>query len=226
MQTGNYEAALKYFDQILEQVPNDPVTLTTRGHLLKTQGDSAEAIDSYRAVLKNSPEHGEAYYSLGNLKTYRFEDDELDLIIRQEQGDRLRSMDRIYLNFALGKAYEDKGDYESAFSFYQKGNSLKKIQSRYDAESMRDELSRMQSICDAAFFSERDGWGADAPDPIFVLGLPRAGSTLIEQILSSHSQIDGTSELPNILALSQKLRRLSNYPVKGYPEVLNSISEA
>ena len=226
MQTGAYDAALNYFDQILEQVPNDPVTLTTRGHLLKTQGNSAEAIDSYRAVLKNSPEHGEAYYSLGNLKTYRFEDDELDLMIRQEQGDRLRAMDRIYLNFALGKAYEDKGDYESAFSFYQKGNSLKKIQSRYDTEAMRDELSRMRLICDPAFFSEREDWGSDARDPIFVLGLPRAGSTLIEQILSSHSQIDGTSELPNILALSQKLRRSSNYPVKGYPEVMKSISEA
>ena len=226
MQTGAYDAALNYFDQILEQVPNDPVTLTTRGHLLKTQGNSAEAIDSYRAVLKNSPEHGEAYYSLGNLKTYRFEDDELDLMIRQEQGDRLRAMDRIYLNFALGKAYEDKGDYESAFSFYQKGNSLKKIQSRYDTEAMRDELSRMRLICDPAFFSEREDWGSDARDPIFVLGLPRAGSTLIEQILSSHSQIDGTSELPNILALSQKLRRSSSYPVKGYPEVMKSISEA
>ena len=226
MQTGAYDAALNYFDQILEQVPNDPVTLTTRGHLLKTQGNSKEAIDSYRAVLKNSPEHGEAYYSLGNLKTYRFEDDELDLMIRQEQGDRLRAMDRIYLNFALGKAYEDKGDYESAFSFYQKGNSLKKIQSRYDAEAMRDELSRMRLICDPAFFSERADWGSDARDPIFVLGLPRAGSTLIEQILSSHSQIDGTSELPNILALSQKLRRSSSYPVKGYPEVMKSISEA
>lgn len=226
MQTGAYDAALNYFDQILEQVPNDPVTLTTRGHLLKTQGNSAEAIDSYRAVLKNSPEHGEAYYSLGNLKTYRFEDDELDSMIRQEKGDRLRAIDRIYLNFALGKAYEDKGDYESAFSFYQKGNSLKKIQSRYDAEAMRDELSRMRLICDPAFFSEREDWGSDARDPIFVLGLPRAGSTLIEQILSSHSQIDGTSELPNILALSQKLRRSSNYPVKGYPEVMKSISEA
>ena len=226
MQTGAYDAALNYFDQILEQVPNDPVTLTTRGHLLKTQGNSTEAIDSYRAVLKNSPEHGEAYYSLGNLKTYRFEDDELDLMIRQEQGDRLRAMDRIYLNFALGKAYEDKGDYESAFSFYQKGNSLKKIQSRYDAEAMRDELSRMRLICDSAFFAEREDWGSDARDPIFVLGLPRAGSTLIEQILSSHSQIDGTSELPNILALSQKLRRSSNYSVKGYPEVMKSISEA
>tara|TARA_B000000557_G_C20795107_1_gene452883 strand:- start:418 stop:1890 length:1473 start_codon:yes stop_codon:yes gene_type:complete len=226
MQTGAYDAALNYFDQILEQVPNDPVTLTTRGHLLKTQGNSKEAIDSYRAVLKNSPEHGEAYYSLGNLKTYRFEDDELDLMIRQEQGDRLRAMDRIYLNFALGKAYEDKGDYESAFSFYQKGNSLKKIQSRYDAEAMRDELSRMRLICDSAFFAEREDWGSDARDPIFVLGLPRAGSTLIEQILSSHSQIDGTSELPNILALSQKLRRSSNYSVKGYPEVMKSISEA
>ena len=226
MQTGAYDATLNYFDQILEQVPNDPVTLTTRGHLLKTQGNSVEAIDSYRAVLKNSPGHGEAYYSLGNLKTYRFEDNELDLMLQQEQGNRLRPMDRIYLNFALGKAYEDRGDYESAFSFYQKGNSLKKIQSRYDAEAMRDELSRMRLICDPAFFSEREDWGSDARDPIFVLGLPRAGSTLIEQILSSHSQIDGTSELPNILALSQKLRRSSNYPVKGYPEVMKSISEA
>ena len=91
---------------------------------------------------------------------------------------------------------------------------------------MRDELSRMRLICDPAFFSEREDWGSDARDPIFVLGLPRAGSTLIEQILSSHSQIDGTSELPNILALSQKLRRSSNYSVKGYPEVMKSISEA
>ena len=158
------------------------------------------------------PEHGEAYYSLANLKTYEFDDSELAQMQGQEQNADLGYMDRVYLYFALAKAHEDRQDYETAFAFYERGNYLKKVQSRYDADRMREEFDAMKANSTRTFFDARKGFGDTAPDPIFVLGLPRAGSTLIEQILSSHSQIDGTLELPNILALSQRLRRRSGYP--------------
>ena len=212
MQTGDFDTALKELDEVLAAVGDDAPTLTTKGHALKTCGRAGEAIASYRQAMMTHPEHGEAYYSLANLKTYEFEDSELAQMQKQEQNADLGYMDRVYLYFALAKAHEDRQDYETAFAYYERGNYLKKVQSRYDADRMREEFDAMQANCTHAFFEARKGFGDNSPDPIFVLGLPRAGSTLIEQILSSHSQIDGTLELPNILALSQRLRRRSGYP--------------
>ena len=212
MQTGDFDTALRELDEVLAAVGDDAPTLTTKGHALKTCGRTSEAIASYRQAMTAHPEHGEAYYSLANLKTYEFENSELAQMQAQEQNADLGYMDRVYLYFALAKAHEDKKDYEAAFAYYERGNYLKKVQSRYDADRMCEEFEAMKSICTQAFFDAYRDVGHDAPDPIFVLGLPRAGSTLIEQILSSHSQIDGTLELPNVLALSQQLRRRSSYP--------------
>lgn len=202
MQTGQFDTAISYLDEVLRQVPFDAVTLTTKGHALKTCGRSAEAVEAYRTAVQHNSEHGEAYYSLANLKTYRFTDDELKLMHQQAQNSNLGFMDRIYLHFALGKAYEDQQAYESAFEHYAHGNQLKKAQSRYDAERMCEEINETIKVCSRELFSRHQGHGHPAPDPIFILGLPRAGSTLLEQVLSSHSQIDGTLELPNILSLS------------------------
>ena len=212
MQTGDYQGALKELDEVLAIVPNDAATLTTKGHALKTGGSTGDAITSYRRALQYHPEHGEAYYSLANLKTYRFDHNELQLMSAQEHNADLGYMDRVYLYFALAKAYEDRGEYETSFSYYERGNYMKKVQSRYDADRMQEEFDSMQEICSEEFFAAREGYGDTRADPIFVLGLPRAGSTLIEQILSSHSQVDGTLELPNILSLSQTLRRRGGYP--------------
>lgn len=207
MQTGDYDEALRTFDEVLEKVPGDPGTLTSKGHALKTRGDYNAAVESYRAAIRSAPEHGEAYHALANLKVYTFSEEEIADMEMAVQSGKTSFMDRVYLNFALGKAYEGDGDHENSFGFYERGNRLKKSQSRYDADQMTADLEAPAAVCTAEFFAERADHGADSPDPIFIVGLPRAGSTLLEQILSSHSQVDGTLELPNILALSQKLRR-------------------
>lgn len=207
MQSGDYETALEMFDRVLERVPSDPSTLVSRGHALKTIGKSDQAIDAYHSAIVSTPQYGESYYSLANLKTYTFTEDEIERMHAQEQSGNLSHMDRVYLCFALGKAYEDRHDFETAFKYYERGNSLKKAQSRYRAEQMSEEFAQQREVCTLELFADKAGMGCDAPDPIFVVGLPRAGSTLLEQILSSHSQVDGTLELPNILALSHKLRR-------------------
>jgi len=224
MQTGNYDEALQAFDGILEEVPRDPVTLTSKGHALKTRGRYDAAVESYHAAIASQPQYGEAYYSLANLKVYAFGDEELQQMRRQDENPNLSHLDRVYLNFALGKAYEDRRDYDAAFNHYARGNALKKSQSRYDADDMSTDLEGQRRICTTDFFEKRAGVGYDAPDPIFIVGLPRAGSTLLEQILSSHSQIDGTLELPNVLSLSQNLRRRARKQGTTYPDNLADLT--
>ena len=225
MQTGDFDTALDVFDQVLARLPGDPGTLTSKGHALKTRGDYEAAVDAYRGAIAGAPGHGEAYYSLANLKVYTFSDAEITGMQSQVTDRNLPYMDRVYLNFALGKAFEDVGDYDSSFEYYEEGNRLKKAQSRYDAGQMTADLRAQSEVCTADFFAEREGYGHEAPDPIFILGLPRAGSTLLEQILSSHSQVDGTLELPNILSLSQRLRRQGrNDDASPYPWNLADLS--
>jgi len=226
MQTGDYETALSTFDRILESLPGDAVTLTSKGHAYKTCGQYEEAVDTYHAAIDSTPHHGEAYYSLANLKVYSFSDSEISRMQAQEDNDNLLFMDRVYLNFALGKAYEDKEDSETSFGYYERGNRLKKSRSTYDATRMSEDLAAQHEACTGELFERRSGSGHSAPDPIFIVGLPRAGSTLLEQILSSHSQVDGTLELPNILSLSQHLRRRSREgKASPYPAILNELSE-
>ncbi|MEM1436858.1 MAG: sulfotransferase, partial [Pseudomonadota bacterium] len=222
MQTGDFDRALALLDEVLLQLPEDARTLVTKGHALKTSGHADAAVAAYRSAIDAHPTHGESYYSLANLKVYRFTDDEVQRMETVVQDPNLGLMDRVYLNFALAKACEDRGDYAKAFVAYADGNGLKKAQSRYDAAQMHEEFQALKRVCDPAFFQERSGYGAANGDPIFILGLPRAGSTLLEQILSSHSQVDGTLELPDILSLSQRLRRRPQGG--GYPEVLRSLS--
>ncbi len=207
MQTGDFDTALDYFDRILKRLPRDPVTHTSRGHALKTCGRTSEAIEAYRQALVSLPTHGEAWYSLANLKTYRFDDGELAAMQAQQDNPDLGHMDRVHLAFALGKAWEDRREYGRAFEHYARGNALKKAESRYNADRIHEEFEAIAALCDRGFFEARAGWGHDAPDPIFIVGLPRAGSTLLEQILASHSQVDGTLELPNVMSLAQRLRR-------------------
>lgn len=245
MQTGDFEQAIRTFEHVLEDLPRDPITLTSRGHALKTVGRAKDAVNSYQLALKHYPSHGEAWYSLANLKTYRFDESEVDDMLAQQRNPNLGYMDRVYLSFALGKAFEDRGDYEGAFHQLATGNGLKKAQSRYSADRMREEFEAQMRICSSDLMSRRHTSGYDAPDPIFIVGLPRAGSTLLEQILASHSQVEGTLELPNILTLSQRLRRGGDSLRRGgdslgendrgakpesgqnrYPAILESLSDA
>ncbi|MEP1422199.1 MAG: sulfotransferase [Erythrobacter sp.] len=223
IQMGDYEGGLELFDQVLAKLPNDPASLTSRGHALKTKGDRREAEESYRSAIAVKADHGDGYYALANLKTYRFEQSEIAAMRAQLERSDLAFMDRVHLHFALAKACEDEGDYEAAFQHYDAGNSLKRAQTRYKAETMSGELARQKEHCTAELFAKHKGSGHDARDPIFILGLPRAGSTLLEQILASHSQIDGTLELPNTLALAHRLRgRKAGQSL--YPQVLHDLT--
>ena len=225
MQNGDYDAALRAFDEVLQQLPGDPVTLTSKGHALKTSGRYDAAVDAYRAAIASQPQYGEASYSLANLKVYEFSDAEIEAMLAQESSSGLSHIDRIHFCFALGKAFEDRGEFATSFEYYNRGNGLKKAQSRYDADQMTADLQAHQAVCTADFFAQRNGFGDAAPDPIFIVGLPRAGSTLLEQILSSHSMVDGTLELPNIPSLSQRLRRRGRRgDAIGYPQILETLS--
>ena len=224
MQSGDYDTALNYFDSILNKLDEDPVTLTSRGHALKTLGKTDSAIESYRRAITKYPGHGEAYYSLANLKLFSFTDDEITAMERQESVVGISHTNRIYLNFALGKAYEDQHAFDKAFAHYERGNGLKKATSRYKPSDITDEFQDQQRVFTPALIERHANTGCPAPDPIFIVGLPRSGSTLLEQILSSHSQVDGTMELPNMLALAQQLRRGERMgSVSRYPDVLTTL---
>ena len=207
LQLGDYAAALALFDQVLDALPNDPATLTSKGHALKTCGKQPEAVACYKAAIAADPLHGDAWYSLSNLKTWRFSEAEVAQMLALEPREELTPASRVHLAFALGKAFEDAGDFARSFEFYARGNGLKCQQGNYDADKMAEELLAQQQYFTSGVLARREATGVADPDPIFILGLPRAGSTLLEQILSSHSQVDGTLELPNILSIAQKLKR-------------------
>ena len=226
MQAGEYETALDIFDEVLAVLPNDLATLTSRGHALKTAGRTDEAIECYRRAANIDRLHGDAWYSLANLKTFSFTDADIEEMLAANASPNLSHMSRIHVSFALGKAFEDCGDHDAAFKHYAEGNRLKKLQTRYTTEQMAEEFEAQKRHCTAALFEERAGVGHDDPAPIFILGLPRAGSTLIEQILASHSQVDGTLELPNILSLAHQLRGRKQVSDRDrYPRILHELPD-
>jgi hypothetical protein len=174
--------------------------------------------------VKAAPNHGDAWYALANLKTYAFSKDELERMRRQEEAPGQPLQNRINLCFAIAKALEDAKAFDEAFAYYERGNALKKHQTRYTAEQMEAEFEAQKAACMPALFEAQSGKGDPAPDPIFIVGLPRAGSTLLEQILASHSQVDGTLELPNILSISHALRgRNKSAEGSRYPQNLHDL---
>ena len=218
MQNGDHEGAIKLLDNILQKNPYNFSSFTSKGHAQKTLGQTAQAIKSYQSAYKIKPDHGEAFFSLANLKTYSFSSEELNGMRQQVSRIDLSLRDKSYFHFALAQACESIGEFDEAFFHLEKGNKIKNDQSKYSIERMDAELQAQVDVCDEDFFSKLGSGGNDTKDPIFILGLPRAGSTLIEQILASHSMIDGTLELPNILSIAQSLRgddiygKLGNYP--------------
>ncbi len=202
---GNFDDALAAYRRLAVETPNNPTIHLTLGHALKTVGQQADAVSAYRRAYALRPDFGDAYWSLANLKTYRFTDDEIAEMERREAAPTTDLVDRYHLDFALGKALEDRGDYARSFAAYDRGNRLKREEVGYDWRRMSRDIALQSRHCAAELFDARKGAGCPAPDPIFILGLPRAGSTLLEQILASHSQVEGTMELPNILALAHRL---------------------
>ena len=225
MQNGDHETAITLLDDILSKNPYNFSTFTSKGHAQKTLGKTDEAIKSYQSAYQIKPDHGEAFFSLANLKTYSFSSSELESMREQVSRVDLSLRDKAYFHFALAQGCEVNGEYDEAFFHLEKGNKIKNDQSQYSIERMEKELQAQIEICNDKFFHDLGNGGCDTKEPIFILGLPRAGSTLIEQILASHSMVDGTLELPNILSIAQSLRGDDIYGKLGnYPKSMESLS--
>jgi tetratricopeptide (TPR) repeat protein len=218
---GDYAAAISLFCELREETPGNPTLHLAIGHAHKTVGHQQDAIESYRRAASVRPTFGDAYWSMANLKTYRFTDAEIAQMRAQETARSTPVVDRYHFCFALGKALEDRAQYEESFRLYERGNALKRAEIRYDPEAFERNIQRQAELCTREFFAARQGQGSPDQSPIFIVGLPRAGSTLIEQILASHSAVEGTKELADIPRLVQQLNgRESDGSKRGYPAVL------
>lgn len=225
MQNGDHKGAIDLFDEILHKNPYNFSILTSKGHAQKTLGETERAIKSYQTAYQVKQDHGEAFFSLANLKTYAFSENELNIMREQLKRVDLTLRDKAYFHFALAQGCEAIGEYDEAFFHLDSGNKIKNKQSKYSIERMDKELQAQIDVCDESFFESHGKGGYETEDPIFILGLPRAGSTLIEQILASHSMIDGTLELPNILSMAQSLRGDDIYGKEGnYPKSMEHLS--
>jgi tetratricopeptide (TPR) repeat protein len=203
---GRHEQAIEVYRQLLASSAS-PELQVLLGHSLKSVGCQNEAIEAYKAALAMRPNFGDAYWSLANLKTYRFGEDEIAAMQAAEAAPATNSVDRYHLCFALGKAYEDRKEYAESWQFYERGNELKRSESRYNPEIAEHNTREQIAVCTRQFFAERVGCGAPDADPIFIVGLPRSGSTLVEQILASHSQVDGTQELYDLQRIALEAQR-------------------
>ncbi|MFN3808638.1 tetratricopeptide repeat-containing sulfotransferase family protein [Asticcacaulis sp.] len=199
---GDHEPVIDLYARLLATTPAVGAEAADlrlwRANALKVTGRQEEAIADYQASLVARPDNGVAWFSLANLKTYRFSEADMARLRAAEARPDTQAMDRIYLNFALGKAYEDRGDYAASWAHYERGNALRRTLSRWRPEVAEACAQRLRTVFTAEVFGDRAGFGVDDADPIFIIGLPRSGSTLIEQILASHPQVEGTQELTEI----------------------------
>ncbi|MES2444980.1 MAG: sulfotransferase [Pseudomonadota bacterium] len=206
---GGFDEAILLYQAVLDGAPDQPKVWMSLGHMLKTVGRQAEAVAAYRQALALAPALGEVWWSLANLKTVRFDDADIAAMQGALAQADLSAEDRFHLDFALGKAFEDRREAATAFAHYEAGNRLRRTRLKYDPAETTSYVDRSIALYTAAFLDAGKGLGCDAPDPIFVLGMPRAGSTLVEQILSSHPLVEGTTELPDIPVLA---RGIDDYP--------------
>jgi tetratricopeptide (TPR) repeat protein len=224
---GEYQRAIALYGELLQETPANADVHLSIGHALKTLGQSSAAIEEYRQAAACRADFGDAYWSLANLKTYRFTQEELARMRAGLAAPATGTIDRYHLCFALGKALEDKGDFAESFGCYELGNRLKRPECRYRPGIIENNTREQIKVCTREFFASREGWGAPGRDPIFIVGLPRSGSTLLEQILASHSQVEGTQELPNVQQLVTRLRGRHYDPDDPhYPRVLANLSAA
>lgn len=222
---GEYERSLQIYAEVLKEYSCNAKVWMSYGHALKAAGRQGECVATYRRAIDLAPNLGEAYWSLANLKTFRFSAADVAAMQEQLRRDSISDEDRFHFHFSLGKALEDAGDYAGSFEHYEQGNKLRRALIRYDADENAQHVQRSKRLLSAEFFAERPGWGCKAPDPIFIVGLPRAGSTLLEQILSSHPMVEGTMELPDIIDIA---RSLGGRGLRGaqsnYPEALTDLT--
>ena len=221
--SGRFDEAHEQFRQALKAVPDNARVLTSFGHSLRYGGKGEEAIDVYKKAIAADPDAGEAWWSLANLKTYRFDDEQVAAMQSRLAALEAPSEDKFHLAFALGKAMEDRKEFDASFAAYASGNAIKKKSGGYEHERTTELVDSMIAECGAEQFDER---GHPSDEPIFVVGLPRTGSTLLEQILSSHSAVEATSELPFIGQIAGELSgKKKKSDVSRYPGILRELSE-
>ncbi len=202
---GSYREAIAIYRDVLARHPDQPKLWMSLAHLLKTVGDQADAIDAYRRVIALAPSMGEAWWSLANLKTVAFSGEDLAAMEAALDDAALDPEDGLHLHFALGKGHEDRGADDAAWVHYAAGNAQRSAELGHDPDRVTRLVDRTIALLDARFFGARLGHGHPAPDPIFILGMPRAGSTLVEQILASHPLVEGTMELPDLTSIVRTL---------------------
>jgi tetratricopeptide (TPR) repeat protein len=222
------EEALEAYQRAARYQPGNARLLMSIGHVRKSLGQRVESESSYKEVLAADPGNPEAWWSLADLKNYHFDGAEvaaMQRLIADQEGVGGAHPGGAQLHFALGKALEQRGQYPEAFAAYARGNLLRRRDDPFDIETFERRAERIRAFFSATFFAEHAGAGDPSRAPIFIVGLPRSGSTLIEQILASHSQVDGTMELPNILNLVGGFADLApNHD--GYPEAVGGAPRA
>jgi Tfp pilus assembly protein PilF len=222
---GEYERASRLYAELVQEHPANSKVWLSYGHLLKTEGRSDESVAAYRRAIALEPAFGEAYWSLANLKTFRFTDADLAAMRAGIEDPSVTEPDRVHLHFALGKALEDAGEFAAAFEQYAVGNSLHRARHPYDAEQNTGRIRHLMAVFTREFFAARAGSGDPSDSPIFIVGMPRSGSTLLEQILSSHSAVEGTTELPELITMARELRELADSDdIGSYADVLATLS--
>jgi tetratricopeptide (TPR) repeat protein len=218
---GEHARALPLYRELAANTPRAADLHLSVAHCLKTLGRTEEAIAAYRESAAVRPSFGDAYWSLANLKTYRFTVDEIARMRAEEAAPATPLVDRYHLCFALGKALEDRAEFGEAFGYYERGNALKKSESRYRPEIIERNTRLQEAVCTREFFRARENVGAASDAPILIVGLPRSGSTLLEQILASHSRVEGTQELADIPRMVLELQgREADLNDPRYPAVL------
>jgi tetratricopeptide (TPR) repeat protein len=218
---GEYEEAIAVYRDLLAASPASAALHVLLGHTLKSVGRKIEATESYQMAASARPSFGDAWWSLANLKTYRFSQNEIVQMRAEEAAPGADPVDRYHLCFALGKALEDRNEFAESWQFYERGNALKRAETHYEPSIIETEASTQIALCTAQFFAARMGVGVSNTDPIFIVGLPRSGSTLIEQILASHSLIEGTHELADVQRIAVEMRGSED---KHYPQALTDLA--
>ncbi|MGH6884593.1 MAG: tetratricopeptide repeat-containing sulfotransferase family protein [Geminicoccales bacterium] len=227
LRLGEYSQAIELFDSVLEQRPDEPAVWANLGHTLRSVGQLERSIDSYRKAAALAPGFGEAFWNLANLKTYRLTDAELESMRMQLQKPGLGVEHRIHFDFAIGKALEDRKEFAASFRHYAAGNRLRRQTIRHDADEISEHVERSRNLFTHEFFSARSGYGVPDTDPVFIVGLPRSGSTLVEQILASHSAVEGTMELPYVVDIAKRLAaRAADAGDAKYPDLLANVDES
>jgi tetratricopeptide (TPR) repeat protein len=224
---GEYHQSIAIYDEVLAAHPQHSKLWLSYGHALTTAGRDPDSVAAYRKSIQLEPHFGEAYWSLANLKTFRFSAEDVQAMRSQLARSDLAEEDRFHFDFAMGKALEDHGSYSESFDHYLRANELRRTRVNYDGDEMAAFVQNSKQLLSAEFFESRRGYGCPAADPIFIVGMPRAGSTLIEQILASHSSVEGTMELPDMVTLAASLsgQKLPNAKPR-YPDVLGELSAA